>query len=224
MEKKPFEGFTTELTDFLWDIRFNNYREWFHENRNRYVLLLKDPIYSLAYELQDRIKEETGKNLVPVVSRINRDIRFSKNKEPYRDHMWIVFKEEEESNWQCRPCLFFELTPKDYRLGAGAYHYPPAYMKAFRNKVDANVDGFKRLITPYDKAKQYSIMGDTYKKKLQETNKPEEVLNWYKRKEIALVLERELDPVFYSRDIVDFCSKEFKFLMPFFDYMSDIRV
>ena len=41
---KPFEGFTAETIDFLWELRMNNSREWMEENRDRYKRVLKEPI------------------------------------------------------------------------------------------------------------------------------------------------------------------------------------
>lgn len=45
---KPFEGFTAETIDFLWELRMNNSREWMEENRDRYKRVLKEPFDSLA--------------------------------------------------------------------------------------------------------------------------------------------------------------------------------
>ena len=47
---KPFEGFTAETIDFLWELRMNNSREWMEENRDRYKRVLKEPFDSLAAE------------------------------------------------------------------------------------------------------------------------------------------------------------------------------
>ena len=48
---KPFEGFTAETIDFLWELRMNNSREWMEENRDRYKRVLKEPFDSLAAAL-----------------------------------------------------------------------------------------------------------------------------------------------------------------------------
>lgn len=48
---KPFEGFTAETIDFLWELRMNNSREWMEENRDRYKRVLKDPLIALRRRL-----------------------------------------------------------------------------------------------------------------------------------------------------------------------------
>ena len=79
---KPFEGFTAETIDFLWELRMNNSREWMEENRDRYKRVLKEPFDSLAAALVAESIAFGGREMKCSVSRINRDIRFSKDKSP----------------------------------------------------------------------------------------------------------------------------------------------
>lgn len=216
-----FTGFSKELIDFLWELRFNNNKEWFDENRDRYRVLFKEPMDSFAAEVGNAIAEKTGRKAIPAVSRINRDIRFSKNKEPYRDHKWIVFKRE-EGPWTAKPAIFFEIGPDYYMLGMGIYENLPAYMKAFRKKIDANTPVFERLIKKYDKSDMYSLVGDFYKKKL--GDKSPEIMNWYQRKGIALIGRREIEEILFSRELVNFCAEQFEYLMPIMDFMYDVTV
>ena len=97
-----FNGFSREMSDFLVELRFNNNREWFDNNRERYFSLLKEPMDSFAREMNAELCRRTGIKTIPSVSRINRDIRFSKNKEPYRDHRWVVFKRD-TGEWKHKP-------------------------------------------------------------------------------------------------------------------------
>ena len=88
-----FEGFPKEMSEFLIELRFNNNKEWFDLNRNRYFDLVKEPMDLFSNELNDELIKKTGIKTIPSVSRINRDIRFSKNKEPYRDHRWVIIQQ-----------------------------------------------------------------------------------------------------------------------------------
>ncbi len=216
---ESFNGFPREMIDFLWELRFNNNKEWFDNNRDRYKTLIKEPMDSFALQLCDEITAKTKNSLIPSVSRINRDVRFSKNKEPYRDNKWIVFKRE-EGDWKTKAVLFFEVGPDYYITGMGVYESSPAYMKAFRDKIDANEAAFERLIKKYDKNKNYVLTGDLYKKKL--GDKSEYVMNWYQRKNIALIYKHEIDDIFFEREFLNYCANEFKFLSPLVDFMQDI--
>ncbi|MGE4214732.1 MAG: DUF2461 domain-containing protein [Anaerotignaceae bacterium] len=221
-QKDSFTGFPKELTDFLWELRFNNNKEWFDKNRDKYKALLKDPMDSFAFDMSQMLAKSTGDLVTPAVSRMNRDIRFSKNKEPYRDHKWVVFKRE-EGTWKNKPAMFFELGPEYYTIGMGIYESLPAYMKAFRKKVDSNTAEFERLIKKYDKSDIFTLVGGVYKRKFS-TDKSEEVINWYQRKSIVLICSRSIDELVYSRELLDFCHKQFQFLMPMMDYMMSVSL
>ena len=53
---KPFEGFTAETIDFLWELRMNNSREWMEENRDRYKRVLKEPFDSLRRQGNEMLR------------------------------------------------------------------------------------------------------------------------------------------------------------------------
>jgi len=216
-----FTGFPKELTDFLWELRFNNNKEWFDKNRDKYKSLFKDPMDSFAFDMCQMLTKSTGNVVIPAVSRMNRDIRFSKNKEPYRDHKWVVFKRE-EGTWKDKPAIFFELGPDYYTIGMGIYDSLPTYMKAFRKKVDSNTAEFERLIKKYDKSDIFNLEGGIYKRKFA-TDKSDSVMNWYQRKGIALIGSKSIDELIYSRDLLDFCHEQFQFLMPMMDYMMAVN-
>lgn len=215
-----FIGFPKELTDFLWELRFNNNKEWFDKNRDRYKTLLKDPMDRFGADLSQMLIKSTGNTFIPVASRINRDIRFSKNKEPYRDHKWMVLKHG-EGVWKDKPAMFFELGPDYYMVGMGIYDSLPGYMKAFRKKIDSNTAEFERLIKRYDGNRSFSLEGNMYKRKMG-ADKSDAVMNWYQRKSIALICKKEIDDLLYSRDLLNFCHEQFQFLLPMMKYMMAV--
>ena len=56
------------------------------------------------------------------MSRVNRDIRFSKDKRPYKDHLDIWFWHGDRKGWNC-PGFWFRLTPKEVHLGVGMHYF-----------------------------------------------------------------------------------------------------
>lgn len=222
MKAESFQGFSTELIDFLWELRFNNYKEWFHGNRDRYVSLLKDPLRSFGQDMCVELKEKLGVDFIPAVSRINRDVRFSKNKEPYRDHMWVVFKQD-VGTWKDKPCMYFEFGVDYYIIGIGLYDSSPKHMKVFRDIVDANVPAFERLIKPYGKNKDFEPRGDCYKR-IDAGDKSAEVLNWYSRKILSVSKTQPLSPSFYTRDLIEDCAKDYEFLLPMLKFLEKVKI
>jgi uncharacterized protein (TIGR02453 family) len=77
---------------FMADLYENNNKQWFDANRKRYEQHVRNPMKALAEDLEDPVSlllpEFSGK---AKISRINNDIRFSPNKPPYKEHVWISF-------------------------------------------------------------------------------------------------------------------------------------
>lgn len=221
MEEKSFEGFTEETFNFMMDLRFNNNKEWFDENRDRYKLFLKEPTEIFGQELNKALMSlDKDIKTTVVVSRINRDIRFSKNKEPYKDHKWIVFKAG-VGPWKNSPAFFFELRAESYTYGMGFYEASSTYMQNFRNKIDANTTEFERLIKPYKNNERLVLEGDKYKRKLTD-DKSEAVMDWYQRKSLAIMSNNNIDNTVFSKQFIDIISNGFKPMIPMYKYLMSV--
>lgn len=83
---------TKESLQFLDDLKNNNNRDWFQENKKRYDIFKKD-YHQLVSDFLDRMKPmDASLELLEVKNctfRINRDIRFSKDKSPYKAHLGV---------------------------------------------------------------------------------------------------------------------------------------
>ena len=88
-----FRGFTEQTNDFLVGIKFNNNKEWFNANKLMYTENVHKPMVALANEVYEKM-HEYKKNFYekPKISRINRDIRFSNNKSPYKISKWFFLR------------------------------------------------------------------------------------------------------------------------------------
>ena len=101
-----FSGFTQEAVDFLTDIRFNNNQTFYEANRERYETYVKAPLRALADEMapvvqliDPRLDTRPGHTM----SRIRRDTRFTKDKSPFRDHVWLGWRYPGESRSEGSP-------------------------------------------------------------------------------------------------------------------------
>ena len=104
-------------------IRFNNNRPFFQDNRDWYLRAVRQPSMDLAQDLAD-FAEEFDPNLERrphrVVSRINRDIRFARDKSPYRDCCWLSFHHTGEDKGKL-PGIYFEVRDSGGFCGMGFY-------------------------------------------------------------------------------------------------------
>ena len=89
-----FEGFSKEMFKFLHGLKKNNNKAWFEAHRYDYEQYLREPSKALAYAMGTYFSEHK----MPVIGnaktslfRINRDIRFSADKSPYKTHIGLSF-------------------------------------------------------------------------------------------------------------------------------------
>ncbi len=219
MDNQIFEGFNSGISEFFIELRFNNSKEWFDKNRKRYFDVVKEPMDRFAFDMNNELCRITGIKTIPSISRINRDIRFSKNKEPYRDNRWVVFKRD-SGEWKNKPVVYFEIGADYYTIGMGTYEAKPIYMNALRKKIDANTAEFERIVEKY-KNSAYKLEGDKYKKAFS-GERTDVVNDWYLRKNLHLYYTAPLGEEILDRRIFDFCLKEFLFLMPITNYLNEV--
>ena len=102
---EKFAGFTPETFEFFAGLRENNYKPWFEEHKPVYELEVLQPLKALVFAMTPAMYSiDSQMNFRPnkIISRIYRDIRFSKDKSPYKTNMWITFQRM-VSDWECYP-------------------------------------------------------------------------------------------------------------------------
>ena len=94
-------------------------------------------------EMTERLnKDGMGETSYPAISRANRDIRFSKDKSPYKDRKWVVFNYG-EGRWQRKSCFYFEIAPEGWSCGMGFYEAESEYMIRYRDVYKRQGYGYR---------------------------------------------------------------------------------
>ena len=219
---KYFEGFPREYIDFLWELRMNNNTEWFNENRERYDLLVKKPMKLFADEMCERLNNaKMGETFRPSISRTNRDVRFSKDKSPYKDRKWVVFNYG-EGRWQEKNCFYFEISPEGWTSGMGFYEAGSEYMARYRKKLAADYAAVERLDKKLAAQDFFKPDGNFYKKNFTPEGTPENLRKWFQMKNIAFTSDYRIEEGLFDRSILDTVERGFEFLKPFFKYFKNI--
>ena len=133
-----FTGFTDQTIQFFLDLRFHNYTEYFHEHHDRYVETVQQPFYSLIEDLAPAVQKiDPMMEVRPhkCLSRIHRDTRFSKDKSPYRDHLWFLFRRAGEQREKA-VFLYGEFGPDRLDWGFGIWGENREAMDIFRKKME----------------------------------------------------------------------------------------
>ncbi|MBI3747650.1 MAG: DUF2461 domain-containing protein [Chloroflexi bacterium] len=134
-----FAGFRSEAIQFLADLAANNERTWFQPRRADYERLLKEPLEALcsalAVEFEVRgipLRADPARSPF----RIYRDVRFSKDKSPYKTNVGASFPWAGDGDGSVGG--YFHLAPGEVFVGGGMWHPEPARLKAFRRLVDTD--------------------------------------------------------------------------------------
>lgn len=217
-----FKGFTQDTIDFLYRLRENNNKQWMDEHRDEYKEYVFKPFRQLAAEMGPMMLTiDPGLDIRPhrMVSRINRDIRFSRNKSPYRTNMWISFKRFSE-DWKENPVYFFELFPEYYSYGMGVYSMPREVMDELRSMIDEGDEKFMKIHRLYQKQKVFTMEGEKYKR-IRNKSLPADILDWYQRKEICFICYR-MDDLLYSNRLIDVMMEHFQLIRPIYEFFREL--
>ena len=125
--------FDADLLVFLKDLKANNKRDWFQDNKKRYETVYKKPAAAFTEIVEAELENRTGLKHRSKTYRINRDIRFSKDKTPYNSHLHISFTPEGRS--EASPSWFFGLGVERLSLGGGTFGFDKELLETYRNRV-----------------------------------------------------------------------------------------
>ena len=137
---ETFTGFRSEAIDFLVELGLNNERSWFQPRKARYEALLKLPLEELCRAVDAEFQaRDIPLSADPARSpfRIYRDVRFSKDKSPYKTNVGASFPWSGEGGGVGG---YFHLEPGSGFVGGGMWHPAPERLAAWRNAVVADRD------------------------------------------------------------------------------------
>jgi uncharacterized protein (TIGR02453 family) len=208
-KKYTMTFFTQDFLQFFIDLAPNNNKDWFDVNRKRYEASVKDPFRKFVQHLINEITkiDPSFKDLEPkdCVFRINRDIRFSKDKTPYKMNVSAVIAPEGKKSRAVNG-IYFELGPEHVRVYGGIYEIDKEDLQKVREGIASHPKKFNQAITDplFLEMFQGKIHGEKNKvipKELKEAASKEALIfnkQWYFYAEFEseLVLSEDLDRIF----------------------------
>lgn len=159
-----FEGFRPEALDFLVELALNNDRAWFAPRKGEYEALLKEPLEQLCLTLDEELRARG----VPLTAnarspfRIYRDVRFSKDKSPYKTNVGASFPWTGAGGGVGG---YFHLEPGAGFVGGGMWHPAPERLAAWRRAVVEDRAGVHAALeAPAFRARFGEVGGDRLKR------------------------------------------------------------
>ena len=159
MNRVRFEGFRPGLFQFLLGLVENNNKPWFDEHRREYEAEVLGPVKAFVTELGPIIHMlsedfETEPRVGRTISRINNDIRFQKNRPPYRPFIYIAFPQRGHK-WSNSAVLYVALTPKGVSIGFFPGGHKELLIGPIQQRIRDNTRLFQRYLDERGIAKSY---------------------------------------------------------------------
>jgi uncharacterized protein (TIGR02453 family) len=162
-----FQGFPKTCLPFLRQLQTNNNRGWFNENKQRYEDSVRMPALTLIEAIGPQIEEKLSSHFVAVskkvggsLMRVYRDIRFSKNKTPYKTNVGIQFRHELGKDVHA-PGFYLHIEPGNCFIGAGIWRPESLFLNKIREFIVDNPRSWSKLMSDQTFSSQWSLIGAT---------------------------------------------------------------
>lgn len=141
--------FTTAYTNFFKGLAANNHKDWFHDNKKQYENEVREPFKAFVGDLIASIQQRYDKDLdlfpKEAIFRINRDIRFAKDKTPYKLNRSAIISRGGRKNKQY-PGFYLQFGVDENWLGGGAYMLDKENLQAVREQIVQRPEHVRQLL------------------------------------------------------------------------------
>jgi uncharacterized protein (TIGR02453 family) len=214
-----------EYIQFAKELGQNNSKIWFDVNRDHWDKICKEwphVIQEIIYEIAKFDSAIQFLQPKECIYRINRDVRFSKNKSPYKDYISAVFSPLGKKDG----CIayYFEITPGGFlRVGGGWYMLEPKRLLAVRNHITENLDDvseLRQIIDSKEFQKTFNGLSDSNILKTHPKGFAKDSLNidLLKHNNFTAITTQKLS-FKDDQDFVKIISKKFKIISPFIQFL-----
>lgn len=212
---------TKQTLNFLQDLANHNDRPWFEANRSRYESSFEDVqnfVASLVSEMKkhDNIVEKPPKKHL---QRIYRDIRFSKDKTPYKS--WWAGGMARDTDW-LRGGYYFHIG-YDRAYAAGGFYNPnPDDLRLIRDHIAQDSKPLSAIVhSSLFKNTFGTLLGEQLKNVPRGYDNENEGADFLKYKQFLVSREFSTEEIL-GDDFIERMVETYRAMRPFFDYMSDI--
>ena len=146
---QDFQGFPSSFFDFFTELANNNERSWFNANKERYREDVVAPISRLIAAMAPRLERISGHFVADPrptggsMFRIYRDVRFAKDKRPYKEHAACQFRHNLGRDAHA-PGFYIHLAPDEVIFGGGMWMPPSPQLKSVREAIAKDSAGWRR--------------------------------------------------------------------------------
>jgi uncharacterized protein (TIGR02453 family) len=205
------------IFQFLRQLKENNNREWFASNKKAFQVeeQLAKTFFMAVYTDLEKID-----NLDTIqVFRIYRDVRFSKDKSPYKNHFSVGFK---RSKPLLRGGMYLHIEDNASFVGGGFWEPNAPDLFRIRKEIETDASELRTIIAEENFQKYFkTLQGEELKTAPKGFDKAHPAIDLLRKKQFLLTrsfTNEEIVSANFQSEVI----KTFKAMRPFFDYMSEV--
>lgn len=223
IEIQDFKGFSPEAFRFLRSLKRNNRREWFQPRKDTYLELLHYPMIAALYELQDQTKSfapEIGFNPKKNILRVYRDVRFSKDKSPYKTFVAANLPFGMGKKGMDSVGLYMAVETDKVFVAGGLYMPSSLQLRKVREAILKNPDEFLDIVEDKTFKKHFKeLQGDKLKTTPRGISPEHPMVEYLRLKQFFVTHTFDLS-VATKKDFPKKIAQEFKAMMPLLRWLN----
>ncbi len=209
----PNKYFTTEGLFFLEQLEKNNSRDWFHENKSDYESLVRTPALNFIDDMENDLTHisphflAVAKKVGGSLMRVHRDVRFSKDKSPYKTNIGIQFRHEMGKDVHA-PGFYLHVEPGDCFIGVGIWRPDSTALGKIRDAIIERDKHWLMAINDKKFKKNFILSGESLKTAPRGYNKEHPLIVDLRRKDFIAISYVD-DKTVLSKNFKQFVVKRF---------------
>lgn len=226
MAKKPsFPGFPLGMLHFYEELSRNNNKVWFNKNKPRYEKEVREPALAFITAMQKPLAkisphfQAVPKKVGGSLMRLHRDIRFGKDKTPYKTNLGIQFRHEAGKDVHA-PGFYFHVDLNEVFLGAGCWRPASEALGCYRTAIDEQPARWKRVCNNKRFRADWNPSGDSLKRPPRGYTADNPMIDELKRKDHIAIMPFDYDLLF-SPDLLPMVVESFKRTKPYVAFLCD---
>ena len=206
-----------DTINFLRELKLNNNRDWFNENKQRFNSI-QSGVKEFANEVNESLKKSDDIEKLKIF-RIYRDLRFSKDKTPYKKNIGMAFHRAKP---ELRGGYYLEISADESFIAVGFWNPNKEDLLRIRKEIEVDGQEFKSVIN-HNKIKDVwgEIKGQEVKTSPKGFTSDHEYIDLIKKKQFIFIKklkEKDILDEKFQKELVNY----FESIRPFFDYMSEV--
>jgi uncharacterized protein (TIGR02453 family) len=220
-----FAGFPEDFFRFFEELKQNNDRAWFTDNKPRYQASVIEPIGDFIVAMAPRLREISPHYIADPrphggsMFRIYRDTRFSKDKTPYKTHAGVQFRHEAGKDAHA-PGFYVHLDPEGLFFGGGIWRPPNPVLNRIRDHIVDNARSWGRIRNAQKVRESGGIRGESLKRPPRGFDSEHAHIEDLKKKSFYVATEAPASAV-HGADFTDRVAEGFRTAAPMMRFVTD---